>query len=523
MIKFRYINLGLLGIFSVALMTMYQNCAEPFGASSDVLEMSDFNLSEVDKESTFETQQNSISSSSASGLTHGQLIAALKYQSCMFNSLVYPQVEDDSNNISMLKRSGCVALPRAIETWTTPPQFSQVSSKIQKIKSLTGKSYVYGMFIAEAISTTAIYSDDSGRRFNFAAMCASGSIGTWGPNTCVPTTTSAEYIRYLRYIVGKGLAVGIQDFLFGQTDYLDSARLLPPLIQEFRALAAASGRVAIFGQQPNQIPPESYLKSFDYVVGPSHVDAQVDRVCRPDSPSNYCIAVLFHPDVAKKAHHVVIELDWYSGDDDIHRFARKLPADRLRFLRTRFEQIDRVKAGMVLPFRTPLNGGSTHIIGGKPVTNCHGVNQFAYSANALYSCKDEGMLNQLLAERRSLYLGSPTTPAPTPAKLFVEGLYTHLLGRTADSAGLNFHTNRVATVGAAQVALDIVRSAEATSYFSKVSSSDFVKRAYRGILQREPDPSGLEYYTLQITRGTKTKLAVATELINSDEFRRRWQ
>ncbi len=74
-----------------------------------------------------------------------------------------------SKDISVVKKSNCYYLSRAIETWLEAPDFQ----KAQKIMDKIGRDDVlYGMFIAEAINKKEKYLYyKENRRFDFSKMC----------------------------------------------------------------------------------------------------------------------------------------------------------------------------------------------------------------------------------------------------------------------------------------------------------------------------------------------------------------
>ena len=86
-----------------------------------------------------------------------------------------------------------------------------------------------------------------------------------------------------------------------------------------------------------------------------------------------------------------------------------------------------------------------------------------------------------------------TTPA-SPAAPFVEGLYSGLLDRASDPAGLAYWTGRRDGGASARAVADgVVRSAE----FRRLQ----VQEAYRTILGRSADPAALRYWTARLGSG----------------------
>jgi hypothetical protein len=307
-------------------------------------------------------------------------VALIKHKSCMFDALLDPPIEDENSYHALLKRSKCEVALRAIETWRHPPDWDTIRTRKSEIDGILGRKIIYGMFIAEAINATDEYQDDNGYTFDFSAMCKPGTRGQWGPGSCVPTTSSPEFMRYLRYIIGRGIDEGIESYLFGQTDYLDPDRLLPGLVEEMRAVAQSKGKIIVFGQQPNSFHSQAYLRAFDYILGPVCVESS-DSGCAPKIYSSEVLNL--------NANAVVAELDWSSSNDDIHVFARMPCEARRAWMLNKVQELNRLGVGFSIPFRAPLNDGI--------VDGCCGFNQWVYSPDNQYYCADEDFFNELLS------------------------------------------------------------------------------------------------------------------------------
>ena len=108
-------------------------------------------------------------------------------------------------------------------------------------------------------------------------------------------------------------------------------------------------------------------------------------------PGDWCWALLWHPEYASKANHVLVHLDW-SGKigDDMGRFvrmdkeARSETLDRLhRFFREK-------KIGFLMPMMARLHRDNE---------GCYGGDKHFYSASRKYSCGDEDAINKILLKK----------------------------------------------------------------------------------------------------------------------------
>lgn len=326
----------------------------------------------------------------------------------MFDSLLYPLVEDLNNYIAMLANSECKSLPRAVETWMVPPDFIRIQNQIEQVKTYSGKNYSYGMFIAEAIDVSKVYINrQTGSSFNFSKMCVGGSQGFWGTNSCVPDFSNLEYRAYVRQIVADALDLGIQDILFGQVEMMDPGHIhAAQIVAEVREIAAAKSIPIIVGGQTGSYREPTYEKLFDYVIGPTRIAPSGEyltgeRCKATQTYSNLCDDLKWDPSSfsSTEANNVIMEFDWYSNDDDIHRFVRLTPEARARALIEARQKFIRPKRpgsagfGMIMPFRIPLNGGLSR---NGIASGCHGLNQYVYSPSSLYGCNDEDVINALL-------------------------------------------------------------------------------------------------------------------------------
>ncbi|MFA6285586.1 MAG: hypothetical protein WC643_03625, partial [Parcubacteria group bacterium] len=102
----------------------------------------------------------------------------LKKEGCVADGLLTEYNPDQGEFISLINRSNCYYLHRAVETWREPPDFQVIEKNMAQIAK---RDVVYGMFIAEAISTKDGYKDeDTGKVFDFGQMCHNDTLNDWG-------------------------------------------------------------------------------------------------------------------------------------------------------------------------------------------------------------------------------------------------------------------------------------------------------------------------------------------------------
>lgn len=321
----------------------------------------------------------------------------MKKQGCVADGFLSGYGGDINSSIALINRSKCYYLHRALETWLNPPDF-KLAQKIQK--KVTRPNTVYGMFIAEAIDTTANYYYPAEKRdFNFGDMCRLGSKNFWGEHTCKPSLERGEYRKYVQYIAEQAMDMGIQSFLFGQVFYQDAGDLsqsrMSQVIQDMREYASFRGMKILVGAQTNDIADEKYLRLFDYIEG--GVGLQEDGSVESGScfsrwwqkPGDFCWALLWHPDFSTKANNVFVHFDW-SGrlGDDMSVFTRMDKPTRTATLRNLSVSFTNRDIGFLMPLLATLyrdNGG------------CEGPKKRFYSASNKYSCQDEDVINQVLS------------------------------------------------------------------------------------------------------------------------------
>lgn len=323
----------------------------------------------------------------------------IKSRGCVTDGLLNGFGGDDRSSVAMINRSQCYYLHRALETWLEPPDF-ETAYRIHR--EITKPNTVYGMFLAEAIDVKANYEYPSeNRQFDFGKMCRKGSKNFWGEHTCKPTLESAEYRKYLEYITERAMDLGIQVFLFGQVFYQDASDLnrtrMPEVIASMREYAEFRGMKIVIGAQTNDIKDEDYLRQFDFIEGGVGIDTEgnvEDGSCFSrwwKKPGDWCWALLWHPEYASKANHVLVHLDW-SGKvgDDMSRFVRMDKEVRSETLNRLYRFFQEKKIGFLMPMMARLHRDNE---------GCYGVDKHFYSASRKYSCGDEDAINDILLKK----------------------------------------------------------------------------------------------------------------------------
>lgn len=321
----------------------------------------------------------------------------MKREGCVADGFLSGYGGDIEQSIALVNRSQCYYLSRALETWLRPPDF-KLARKIQG--KVTKPNTVYGMFIAEAISTKAkYYYPAEDRNFDFKEMCRPGSKNDWGEHTCKPTLARGEYRKYVQYIAEQAMDMGIQSFLFGQVFYQDEPNMektrMPEMIRAMREYAAFRGMEIVIGAQTNDIRDAEYLRLFDYIEG--GVGLRSDGTIEEGpcfsrwwkKPGDWCWALLWHPDFTERANNVFVHFDW-SGKigDDMSVFTRMERGERTRVLRRLYGFFTERDIGFLMPLLATLhkdNGG------------CSGPKKRFYSASKKYSCQDEETINAILS------------------------------------------------------------------------------------------------------------------------------
>ncbi|OGI25695.1 MAG: hypothetical protein A3J76_04410 [Candidatus Moranbacteria bacterium RBG_13_45_13] len=310
-------------------------------------------------------------------------------EGCVADGLLSQYNPDSDQFISLINRSNCYYLHRAVETWRQPPRFEVINNVMNRI---TKKDVVYGMFIAEALDTNDNYKNaSSGHYFRFRKMCHRDSLNAWGEHTCKPTFSSEEYRDYLKYITRRAIDMGIQSFTFGQIYMQESSsrKYAPQIVKKIRAYAKKRGVDVVIGAQTGATTDPKYLKLFDYIEGGVGIDSNGDVENGPClSTRGSCWALLWNKAYSAKSKNVLLHLDWTGiPSDDLDVFARMSPEKRAETLRKLHKKFTSQNMGFLMPYFGVLakdNGG------------CYGPKKRYYSPDNAYGCRDEDAINAIL-------------------------------------------------------------------------------------------------------------------------------
>ena len=102
----------------------------------------------------------------------------------------------------------------------------------------------------------------------------------------------------------------------------------------------------------------------------------------------------------------------------------------------------------------------------------------------------------------------------------VRGLFQGLLGREADPEALATYSQRLAGCDVGDAAAHIADSEEFRKRMVRMLAGSLVRSIYAGLLERQPEPRALAYYSRQLSRTTELA-PLLTALVRSEEFRRR--
>lgn len=316
----------------------------------------------------------------------------VKKNGCVADGFLSGYGDSDKELIKMINRSECVYLHRALETWLRPPDFDEAEKIMEKVEN---NPIVYGMFLAEAISTRRSYSDPNwDHDFKFSKMCREGTEDQWETDSCIPSTDKPEYRRYLKSITHRAMDIGIQSFLFGQIQLQDehpnfNETEIKKVINDMRKYAKEKNMQIIIGAQTDSITDERYLKLFDYIEGGVGIDGDGNVENGPClSKLGDCWALLWNDRYSRIANNVLLHLDW-SGMawDDVGVFARMDQDKRIETLKNLYQKFTSQKMGFMMPFLAVLNHEND---------GCYGPNKHFYAPSKKFKCKDEDAINEIM-------------------------------------------------------------------------------------------------------------------------------
>jgi hypothetical protein len=99
-------------------------------------------------------------------------------------------------------------------------------------------------------------------------------------------------------------------------------------------------------------------------------------------------------------------------------------------------------------------------------------------------------------------------------------LYRAAFGRTPDTSGLDYWVRRRwAGRGPVSIANHFAVSSEFVRAYGNLSNDAYIERIYQNVFERDPDPSGRDYWNRKLAAGTG-RGQVLYELSNSSEYRR---
>jgi hypothetical protein len=316
----------------------------------------------------------------------------IKSNGCVADGFLSGYGEKTKEITAMFNRSNCAYLHRSLETWLRIPDFKEAESIMENVKL---QPVVYGMFIAEAISTRKKYEDAvDGEKYRYEKMCRAGTENRWGTDTCIPSVEKVEYRRYVKAITRRAMDIGIQSFLFGQIQLQDenhnfAGTEMKGVLADMREYAQEKNMQIIIGAQTDDIVDEQYLRMFDYIEGGVGIDA-VGRVEDQPCSSNFssCWALLWDKRYSTKANNVFLHLDW-SGLiwDDMGKFSRMTQETRVQTLKNLYAKFNTGNTGFMMPYLAVLNHQND---------GCYGPNKNFYTPSNKYKCKDEDAINSIL-------------------------------------------------------------------------------------------------------------------------------
>lgn len=109
----------------------------------------------------------------------------------------------------------------------------------------------------------------------------------------------------------------------------------------------------------------------------------------------------------------------------------------------------------------------------------------------------------------------------TTDREIVEAVYGRVLGRTPDAEGLAFWTGEIAA-GRLSVPQFVVAVSESAEHQLRRNPDVLVTVAYLGLLQRLPEPGGLQFWSGHVRNG-ESLLDLTDSIVRGDEYRNRFE
>ncbi len=318
----------------------------------------------------------------------------IKKNGCVADGFLSGYGDKTGEITKTLERSKCVYLHRALETWLHPPDFEKA---VEIMKGMDKNPVVYGMFLAEAISTRRRYVDPNwDHEFKFDKMCRGQDKNHWEKNSCIPSIDKPEYQRYLKSITHRAMDIGIQSFMFGQIELQDENpnfdnTQVKNVLDDMRSYAKEKNIQIIIGAQTNSIMDERYLRLFDYIEGGVGIDSNgsvEDQPC--SSKFSSCWALLWNKRYSLISNNVLLHLDWSGLTwDDMGIFARMNQDKRIETLSSLYHKFTDQNMGFLMPFLAVLNNHND---------GCYGPNKSFYVPSKKYRCDDEDKINKMMPD-----------------------------------------------------------------------------------------------------------------------------
>ena len=146
-----------------------------------------------------------------------------------------------------------------------------------------------------------------------------------------------------------------------------------------------------------------------------------------------------------------------------------------------------------------------------------------YSDSAVYELSDKTSGKKTIYVWFEDQAGNISTPVTatvtlnvTGAESFLRRIYEYILEREPDTEGLNYWKDQLKTISAAELVKKFFNSQEFIN--KNVSDEDYVKIVYRVMLGREADTEGLNYWVGRLIQGTDRD-AIIDEFAHSQEFK----